>query len=87
MLDFFLFCMSCFLVDVFLFWLLWYFVVFFDSWKPVKNIFNKKWKLENKKIKNPEKKRTFSQEQLAHLCSQIVFFLFGVSLIFLLKAL
>ena len=33
-------------------------------------------------MKNAENKRTFWQEQLAQLCSQIVFFLFCVSFIF-----
>ena len=38
---------------------------------------------KTEKMKNAEKKRTFWQEQLAQLCSQIVsFFFFGVSLNF-----
>ena len=47
---------SCFLVVVvFLFFLLCYFVVFFDFWKPVKNISEKMEIGKTAKMKNAQK--------------------------------
>ena len=71
---------SCFLVVVFfLFLFVWYCVIFGYLSKTSL----KKLEIAKKaKMKNAEK-RTLGQEQLAHVCSQIVsFFLFYVSLKF-----
>ena len=57
----------------------------FDFWKPVKNISEKMEIAKTAKMKNAEK-RTFWQDKLAQLCSQIVSFFFFVFLYFALFA-
>ena len=77
-----LFCIlfSCCCCFVF-FLLLWYFVIFWFLELPIKKHPSKNWKFQKpEKMKNAEKKRTFWQEQLAQLCSQIVSFFFFVFL-------
>ena len=63
------FCSSCFAI-----------LLFWDFWKPVKNISEKMEIGKTAKNEKCRKKRTFWQELLAQLCSQIVSsFLFCVS--------
>ena len=71
-----LFCCYCFWL-VFLLWNL----IFLDFWIPIKTSLPKlaipkppKWQMQ--------KKKDFWQQQLAQVCSQIVCFIFGVSLKF-----
>ena len=77
---FFCFCLSaCCLV---LFWIIIFVAFifcFFSFWKPIKNISENMEIPKTAKMKNAEKERTFWQEQLAQVCSQIMSFFLCVS--------
>ena len=57
-------------------------LVFFEFWRPIKNISQNFGNSENPQNEKCRKKLTFWQEQLAQVCSQIMFFYFCVSLKF-----
>ena len=66
----------------FLFCLLCFFFVFFDFGKPIKNIFKKTEIEKTAKMKNAEKKDTWTRAVSTIVFTNSVFFLFCVSLNF-----